>query len=135
MNNNLKIVFASMLCFLAICAYGKYRFANPDYHDPLMKPLGVFDLDGWSVAHFGFFATLGYLYPDTFFLAMGLGISWEVFEHLLGKNRPGVLGGFGDCMTTDPGVTGSWWFGRISDIIVNAIGFMIGVWAKDNSVI
>ena len=130
MNNNYKVVLIACACFLAICLYGKYRCNNPDYHDPLMKQLGIFDLDGWSLAHIGFFALLGYLYPDTFVVAMGLGIGWELFEQVLGKNRPGALGGFGDCITTDPAVEGPWWFGRISDIVMNVLGFMLGVWLR-----
>ena len=128
MHNNYKVIIIAFICFLVICLYGKYRCDNPDYHDPLMKQLGVFDLDGWSITHFAFFALLGYLYPDTFWVAMALGVSWEVFEHFLGKNRPGILGGFGDCITTDPSVEGPWWFGRISDIIMNMAGFLFGAW-------
>lgn len=128
MNNNYKVVLIAAACFLVICLYGKFRCNNPDYHDPLMNKLGVLDLDGWSLSHFGFFTLLGYLYPDTFVVSMSLGIGWEAFEHILGKNRPGILGGFGDCMTTDPGIQGSWWFGRVSDIVMNLLGFIFGAW-------
>lgn len=131
MNNNYKVLIAAIICFMVIAAYGRYRCTHPEYHDPLMRKLGIFDLDGWSVTHFGFFALLGYLYPDTFLVAMSIGIGWEVFEHLAGKNRPAILGGFGDCMTTDPGIQGSWWFGRFSDIITNILGFLFGVWLRD----
>ena len=131
LGNNVRVAIIAFLCFLIICIYGKFRCNNPDYHDPLMRKLGVLDLDGWSITHFAFFAMIGYLYPDTFFVAMGLGIAWEVFEHLLGENRPGFLGGFGDCMTTDPQVKGhQWWFGRLSDIIMNILGFWAGASLK-----
>ena len=130
MNNNYKVLLLAAVCFLVICFYGQYRCNNPDYHDPLMQKLGILDLDGWSITHFAFFALLGYLYPDTFWLSMGLGISWEAFEHILGKNRPAILGGFGDCVTTDPGIQGSWWFGRVSDILMNLIGFIFGAWLR-----
>lgn len=104
---------------------------NPDYHDPLMNKLGVGDLDGWSIAHLLFFMVLGYMYPDTFLISMGLGVGWEAFEHFLGKQRPGYLGGFGDCITTDPALEeGPWWFGRVSDIGMNALGFLLGAYLR-----
>lgn len=125
-SDNVQVVGIAIFVFLVICLYGKYRCTHPEYHDPLMKKLGIFDLDGWSLSHLFFFAILGYLYPNTFVVSMGLGVGWEVFEHVVGKNRPGFLGGFGDCATTDPGVSGSWWFGRASDIVMNVVGFLIG---------
>lgn len=130
MHNYYKVLLVCFIVFLIICLYGNYRCMNPEYHDPLMRKLGVGDLDGWSIAHLIFFMVLGYMYPDTFLVAMGLGVGWEAFEHFLGKQRPGFLGGFGDCITTDPALEGPWWFGRLSDIGMNMFGFLLGAYFR-----
>lgn len=94
-----------------------------------MRKLGVLDLDGWSLTHFMFFFSLGYYYSGAMYTAMGLGLAWEGFEHFLGQSRPGFLGGFGDCASTDPALSeGPWWFGRATDIGMNLAGFMLGVY-------
>lgn len=110
---------------LIIFIYGNYRCNNPEYRDHLMKKLGYFDLDGWSISHFLFFLFLSYKFPNEKYFIGLLGILWEFFEHYLGKKRPGWLGGFGDCATTDPNID-EWWYGRISDIIVNTFGIIVG---------
>lgn len=125
--DNLKLVGLAVVCFLVISLYGKFRCANPTFHDPLMKKIGVGDMDGWSLSHFFFFMLLGFLFPDSLLVAMALGAAWEGFEHLAGKHRPAILGGFGDCVTTDPGVSGSWWYGRLSDLAMNLSGFVVGM--------
>ena len=131
MNNNYKVLISCIVCFVIISLYGSYRCKNPKFHDPLMNKLGILDLDGWSITHFVFFLSLGYFFPDTIVLSMSLGIGWELFEQLIGKARPGMLGGFGDCVTTDPGIHGSWWFGRLSDIVMNASGFLLGMYISN----
>ena len=84
------IMYLLPLCF--IFPYGKYRCTHKDFKDPLETSL-FFGLDGWSGTHVLFFLMMGYLFPKSFILSMLLGISWELFEHLYGKHRPGWLGG------------------------------------------
>ena len=70
---------------------------------------------------------IGYIYPQTIILSTIIGILWELFEHYYGKNRPGWLGGYGDCnnLKTDQ-INGNWWYGKQTDIVCNTTGFLIG---------
>jgi hypothetical protein len=121
------LTFLLPLCF--IFPYGKYRCTHPSYKDPLETPL-LPGLDGWSASHFLFFMLVGYLFPKTFILSMAIGTAWELFEHYYGKERPGWLGGYGDCnnLATDR-TEGNWWYGKWTDIVCNATGFLIGALA------
>jgi len=122
-----EVTQVSLICLgivVTIGLYGSYRCTHPDYNDILMKNLNIMDLNGWSITHLITFFFLGYYYPNQFIISMMFGIGWEALEHWMGKSRPAVLGGFGNCITD----TKDWWFGRLSDIIINFVGFMIGVW-------
>ena len=121
-----KYILAIYSPGLFIFPYGKYRCANRSFKDPLETPL-VLGLDGWSVTHFLFFLVIGYFFPKTFIFSMTAGICWELFEHWYGKFRPGWLGGYGDCndLASDND-TGNWWYGKWSDIVCNASGFLLG---------
>jgi|TARA_B110000259_G_scaffold159331_1_gene182293 hypothetical protein len=127
----LKYILLFILPLIFIFSYGKYRCDNKDFKDPLEKK--ILELDGWSATHFLFFMVVGFIYPDTIILSMIMGILWELFEHYYGVNRPGWLGGYGDCndLATDK-KDGNWWYGKWSDILCNAMGFIIGVLGKNN---
>jgi len=125
-NNYYYILFLIPLIFIFL--YGNYRCTHKTFKDPLEKTIGINGLDGWSLTHFFFFMTVGYLFPYTIFQTMILGILWELFEHIYGKHRPGWLGGYGGAcnnMATDK-EHGNWWYGKWSDIMCNLIGFLIG---------
>lgn len=121
----LKYHLPFVVSFAAIMIYGKYRCNRPDYKDPLETPITK-DFDGWSVAHFLLYMYVGYCYPDSFFMSMFIGILWELFEHYYGKNRPGWLGGYGDCEMNTDKEEGNWWYGKYSDIVANMAGFLVG---------
>ena len=80
-----------------IFPYGRYRSLHPTYIDPLMTKIGILDFDGWSVTHFCWYGLMGYIFPTRAIVVLGTGTIWEVIEWLLGKTRPAILGGFGDC--------------------------------------
>ena len=121
-----------VVCVMCIFVYGRYRCNHPEYTDILEtklvvnQPLGL-DLDGWSMSHFLFFTLIGYTFPTKNFLlcAFLLGCGWEIFENTAGKDRPSWLGGYGDCEweNTDQG---NWWYGKISDPIINMAGLYCG---------
>ena len=54
---------------------------------------------------------------------------------IYGKNRPGWLGGYGDCqdIRTDR-ADGNWWYGKWTDIVCNIVGFIIGVYLKKGNI-
>jgi hypothetical protein len=117
--------FLIPLCF--IFSYGKYRCTHKEFKDPLETHF-IAGFDGWSASHVLFFCLMGYLFPKSFILTMIIGICWELFEHLYGKHRPGWLGGYGDCsdLQSDRTEDGNWWYGKWTDIVCNALGFLGG---------
>jgi len=98
-----------------------------DFFDPLSTKLGIWDLDGWSVAHLVLFFVVGRAYPAELPLLFAYGAAWEIIEHLLGKSRPSWLGGWANCEENkNAEYNTGWWFGRISDLVVNGIGMVLG---------
>ena len=59
-------------------------------------------LDGWSVNHFVIYMITGMFFPHEYLLVFGLSLLCEVLE-ILGRSR-----------------------GRLSDIIVNSLGYLLG---------
>ena len=122
----------SLICYFVVCAvlifmYGNYRCDNPDFKDPLQTKLGIGDLDGWSLSHLLFFMFIGYHFKGKYLIAAFLlGVLWELFEHYYGEERPGWLGGYGDCDMQTDRLDGSWWYGKWSDIVINLIGLVLG---------
>jgi hypothetical protein len=108
-----------------IFSYGKVRGLFPYFTDPLMTKIGIYDLDVWSVIHYIYYGGFGYYYPNYFGFIMGGGIGWEIFEHLMGKQRPSWLGGFDDGNINIKNCP-NWWYGRKSDILMNVFGFFTG---------
>lgn len=126
MSKHLAYILTLIAPVFFIFPYGKYRCTHKSFKDPLETQLFL-GLDGWSATHFCFFFVLGYFFPNTFIFSMAVGISWELFEHYYGKERPGWLGGYGDCddLATDR-TEGNWWYGKWTDIVCNSTGFLLG---------
>ena len=122
----------SLICYFVVCAvpifmYGNYRCENPDFKDPLQTKLGIGDLDGWSLSHLLFFMFIGYHFKGKYLIAaFFIGVLWELFEHYYGEERPGWLGGYGDCDMRTDSLEGNWWYGKWSDIVMNLIGLVLG---------
>ncbi len=111
---------------LFIFPYGRYRSLHPTFIDPLMTKIGFMDLDGWSISHFCWYGMMGYVFPTRTIEVLGAGAIWEAIEWFLGKTRPAIMGGFGDCPNNiNTRHNDKWWYGRSSDLIVNALGFFI----------
>jgi hypothetical protein len=119
----------------SIFKYGNYRCQHPDIKDPLQKPLfkKLPWLDGWAYTHFMAFFFIGLFtgkipYWVVLVVGLGLGIVWEVFEHVVGKERPGWMGAYGGCdLATDKNGDGNWWFGKWTDLLMNATGMLLGI--------
>ena len=121
MNTTTQYVTIVTLCVAAILAYSNYRCSSRSryFRDPLLTKLGVWDLDGWSLTHVLFYVLLGYLFPTQFVPLMAAGVLWELTEsHIMTR-----LSARGKCAEME---SSSWWFGRLSDIPMNALGFYLG---------
>ena len=118
------------ICIFFIILYGRFRILIKDENNKKVylfldgEPLftyGSFQFDKWHITHLVFFALLGFLYSKTFYFTMFLGIIWELIEFYLGYAKPKWVFDYWKLGATD------WWFGRYSDIVVNLIGFIIGM--------
>ena len=137
MNELLELIVTLGLAVLYIVVNGYIRCKYGTGSDILMTKLGICDLDGWSLTHFGLFTYVGYRFPSRFVEAMGAGITWELWEYWCGKSRPSWMGGFGDCdLTTDQidSTHQNWWFGRYSDIVMNLSGFILGQYIRNKNI-
>ena len=118
-----------------IFTYGNYRCNHPEFKDPLEK--SIFDeylpwLDGWAFLHLWAFFLIGLFIRNNqntltlLLLSFGVGIIWEVFEHVVGKERPGWMGGYGGCNMATDKIDGNWWYGKWTDLLMNGTGLLLG---------
>jgi len=119
-------------CIIVIFAYGKYRCSHiKDHKDilefDLIKNSGNYGIDGWSLSHFLFFMLIGYLYHNVFFITFLLGIIWELFETYVGIYEPDIIKGWGFCKIKGNRYK-KWWYGKMSDPIVNFFGLILGIY-------
>ena len=116
------MTFLDLACVSVIFLYGRYRRDHPEFTDPLSIKLPLYDLDCWSITHFCFNCLKGYLFPTMIAFAMSMGIIWELFELIYGRFQPKILNGLGGNRTN-----GIWWYAKLSDPIVNLLGFSVGM--------
>tara|TARA_B100000035_G_scaffold297511_1_gene290347 strand:+ start:126 stop:566 length:441 start_codon:yes stop_codon:yes gene_type:complete len=142
MDKNLQLIAAGLFVVLLIIIYGQFRCAFPKFNDPLSIH-GMIYVDGWLLSHFIVFTLAGYFYSNKFYLAVILGILWEIVEYLLGVNTPRFL----KCKNQDKSKpkfqylhknkdktlaekNDAWWYGRYEDIVVDTLGFITGYFIK-----
>ena len=108
--------------FIGILLYGRYRCTHKSFKDPLQKHIiKSTDIDLWSISHVIFYIYIGFHYPDTFHLSMTIGALWELLEFVNGKYFIKFFKNYGNCDKKH-----IWWYGKYSDLIMNAAGFLIG---------
>tara|TARA_B100000524_G_scaffold339670_1_gene232131 strand:- start:168 stop:608 length:441 start_codon:yes stop_codon:yes gene_type:complete len=135
------LLFAFLLVFLII-VYGQFRCYFPKFNDPLSLHTNVY-VDGWLLSHFIAFALAGYFFPKYFYLAICLGILWEVVEFSLGRHTPTFLkcnvqnktkpkfnALFKKADQTLAEQNDAWWYGRYEDIVVDFFGFVTGYFVR-----
>lgn len=145
MEEYLQLCLFLFLIASSVIIYSQIRCAYPDFKDPLGIHSELY-IDGWLLSHFITFGIVGYVFPTHFYLAMILGVLWEIFEYLLGKNTPTFL----KCKiqnknkpkyqylfkTNDSNIqtkNDAWWYARHEDIIVDFLGFVTGYFIKTYS--
>lgn len=125
-NNQCNKIFIFIFYFISILAIFIYQLIKSTIlkTDPLqLIKISKTDIDGWSITHFlfNFFLMRKCKSNKSLFIYVFLGgILWEIFEELYGYlvNRTvKYLTGRDD---------GVWWYGKISDIVVNLLGNIIG---------
>lgn len=123
-----------LLSIVVIVLYGKYRCKYINSHkdvleDELFKKSIKLGLDGWSITHFAGHMAAGIIYPTTFIFTQLGGIIWELFEAYIGFYTPKWYKGIGFCENRISGKDRYkvWCYGKVSDVLVNAAGFITGV--------
>ncbi len=120
----LYILLISFFSIIIVFLYGKYRCDNKNFKDPFQTKLGIWDLDGWSILHVLEFIVFGFLFPNYFVFIMLLGLIWECMEFYVEYTKSDIFKGYGHC-TTNAGDK-VWWYGKMTDIVCNVVGFGIG---------
>ena len=68
MNNAMTIViFIHVVMLISRLLYNRYRCTNLDYKDPMLIPLNVGDLNGYSLIYVFIYIVLGYILPNQFY--------------------------------------------------------------------
>ena len=108
-----------VLTVVAIYVYGWIvkKYLHQDYMLAEVIPAPGGDI--WAISHLLLYTLLGYLFPQWIFPLFLLGIAWEVLEQLTGNPevRQMVVGEFR---------ANKWWYGRVSDVVFNGIGLLLG---------
>ena len=141
MTNYIYYGLTYALILLLLLGYGKSRCMMDNFNDILSYNF-TSHIDGWVVSHFISYIIIGFLFPETFYLSMFLGIMWELFEVMTGIYKPRFMKGIGDCgngfnkkekdkkfLLSDKNNSGKqtyWWYGQYEDVIANCLGFIVG---------
>lgn len=100
------------LVFGAIVLYGLFLKGRSGSDALETKFAACQGCDFWALTHFALYLVLGYLFPKHLGVLFLIGIGYELFEAFLGASMN--IG------------KESWWYGRISDIVFNTLGMLIG---------
>ncbi len=131
----------SIIVILLIISYGKI-IRSMGATDILEKK--VYDCtgcDGWAVTHFILYVLFGYLYADKHLFFLVLSIGWELIETYIGTHKIMINGkrfvliGDQDGTGNITGDDNAWWYGRISDVAFNMLGYIIGDFYKRKIII
>ena len=132
-------IVASVIGFIAL---SRYITTSPSI------TYSRFQLGGFSIGHFLFFLMVGIAYPDYGWWALAIGIAFEFMEWVISYGLSmqqqervlNIIGGrfpnggfrspthwldrhlFGEYPTTH------WWHPKVTDVIMNILGFLLGRW-------
>ena len=122
----------TLVSITSIALYGKYRckYLNT-YTDflegELFKGSNKLGLDGWSLTHYFGYAFMGFIFPNMLIFTTIGGILWELFETYVGIYKPSIIMDIGFCKSLNSdGKNKVWWYGKLSDIVVNTLGVLSG---------
>lgn len=106
-------IYFVVVCFIVI--YG-YYLRHTGEEDVLQRKFARCEgCDYWAVTHFTMNFILGYTFPTHLLTFWYLGVGYEVLEQLLGYLPTNHLVG-----------PVEWWYGRVSDVLFNTTGLVLG---------
>jgi len=97
-------------------------------YDGLATPhfkLGKWGIDWWYISHFWFYMIVGATCPGNFWLYMTIGGLFEVME-----TGMGIVGLHMQSERAKKQHEKHYWFGRWEDVVVNALGYIVGEWSS-----
>jgi|ETNvirnome_6_100_1030635.scaffolds.fasta_scaffold02491_7 hypothetical protein len=134
MGDKTKILISTGLVGFGIISYSKYRCKNSNFTDPLTRGSSICSFcDGWSISHFLFYMLLGYKFPKELVFTMILGLIWESVEWATSHTNWKILSsmrGVSQCNVGTDTIGDHWFYAKFSDLILNFLGFMIGIKLK-----
>lgn len=121
--NNLAFVFIIITTISLFIIYSSFNQKNVLLlcNDDLNKMYLINPpIKGWSISHFLLYSVIGFTVPDFYWILI-LGVAWEVLEYIMGIifNRKKYW--------TSTGISG-----QITDLIMNALGFIVGRYLRTN---
>lgn len=123
---NISLIFAFTV-FLIVMYFLGYliKFNNPSEKDLLSRKCFLFIEDYWALSHIMLFFIVTYIYPNRYIFIMLCGILWEIIEYITKiLNHK-----FDTKLNLDMGKE-DWWYGRVEDILYNAIGIILALFTR-----
>lgn len=131
----LEYVLVLVVVFIFLYGYIVRAYLKRDLLEQSIVPIS--GMDGWGLLHFLLFFILGFLYPDRFVLLTLFGCGWEGIETVLGQykimmfgRRVQLIGNTDAHGTVLEQEEEAWWYGRISDVALDTVGIVLGVYAR-----
>ncbi len=121
-----------IIVILIILGNFKFSFIKNKMKTKLFTK-GCFDIDLWSLSHLLLYIYFGFQFPDYFAEFLIIGSIWEIFETMFCKENFHKNIGCRDsnnifCRSIDKINSCDYWYGKLDDLVMNMIGFVIGVW-------
>ena len=123
----IPIIFALLL--IAIGYFSKITVQSKMKRE--LFSIGGIRIDWWSISHLILYVYFGYFFPEYFIEFLIIGSLWELFESTFCKESfVGLIG----CRNSENYLCKSinkfrgcdYWYGKIDDVVINMIGFVIG---------
>lgn len=115
---NLPKKYLFLLYFIAVLFINVFPFCVDKPHVLHRTYVRIFNhpFDCWALSHLLFYIILGFLFPHYWKLILLLSVVWELIEYIGYHVEKYVLDN-----------KNIYWCAKFSDIIVNLIGFIIGL--------
>lgn len=97
----------------------------------VLVSIGGIDIDWWSVSHIVLYIYFGYQFPNSFAEFLIIGSVWELIETFFCREK---FERITNCTDSESAIcrgmrkinSCDYWYGKIDDVAMNMIGFVIG---------
>jgi hypothetical protein len=125
--------YVPILLIIIIVAIGRSLIFFRNGMATKLINFGDIKIDFWSISHILLYVYFGYHFPDYFIEFLLIGTLWEYFESVYCQDWVKQLIGCNNsnsfiCRKFDEDRDCSYWYGKIDDVAMNMIGFVIGAY-------